>query len=123
MPPKKSNATPKRGAAKATTTNSCSKMKCDLCLAAIAEDKEDALQCEGTCQLWFHRYCAGVSQSHFRTLASANDKPYVCLHCSHEHHQATVNELRSEVGSVYSLDWTTGLTQNGVKCLFQPFSV
>ena len=41
-----------------------------------------------------------------------------------------------KVGSVYSLDWTTGLdywtglldwttglTQNGVKCPFQPFSV
>jgi len=35
-------------------------MKCDLCLAAVTEDKEDALQCEGTCQLWFHRYCVGV---------------------------------------------------------------
>lgn len=49
-----------------------------------------------TCQLWFHRYCAGVSQSPFRTLAS-DDKPYICLHCSYEHHPATVNELRSKV--------------------------
>ena len=24
-------------------------------------------------------------------------------------------------GSVCSLDWTTGPTQNGVKCLYQPF--
>ena len=59
-------------AAKATATNSCSRMKCDLCLAAITEDK-DALQCEGTCQSWFHRYCTGVSQSLFRTLASTDD--------------------------------------------------
>ena len=87
-------------AAKATATNSCSRMKCDLCLAAITEDKEDALQCEGTCQLWFHRYCVGVSQSLFRTLASTDDKPYVCLNCSHEHHQATVNELWSEVAAL-----------------------
>jgi len=27
------------------------------------------------------------------------------------------------IGSHYSLDWTTGLAQNGVKCLFKPFSV
>ena len=26
-------------------------------------------------------------------------------------------------GSHYSLDWTTGLTHNGIKCLLQPFSV
>ena len=73
MPPKKSYTTPKWDAAKATATNSCSRMKCDLRLAAITEDKEDALQCEGTCQLWFHRYCMGVSQSLFRTLASTDD--------------------------------------------------
>ena len=30
----------------------------------IVEDKEDALQCEGTCQLWFHRYCAGEAFAH-----------------------------------------------------------
>jgi len=75
-------------------------MKCDLCLATITEDKEDALHCEGTCQLWFHCYRTGVSQSLFRTLASADDKPYVCLHCSHEHHQATLNELWSEVAAL-----------------------
>ena len=42
------------------------KTKCDLCLAAIVDDNEDALECEGTCQLWFHRYCAGVSRASLR---------------------------------------------------------
>ncbi len=96
MPPKK-NDTPKRGAGKATTE--VNKVKCDLCLAAIVNNKDDALQCEGSCQLWFHRYCAGVSLSHFKSLANSS-KPFVCLHCSQEHHQVVVNELKSEVASL-----------------------
>ena len=88
--PLKKNTTPKRGAAKATRT------KCDLCLAAIVDGAEDALQCEGTCQLWFHRYCAGVSQTTFKSLASS-EKPFSCLPCSQERHQTTVNKLQSEV--------------------------
>ncbi len=94
MPPKKTTtATPKRGAGKGTKT------KCDLCLAVIAEDKEDALQCEGTCQLWFHRYCAGVSQCHFKSLVS-DDSHYMCLHCSQNCHHDTVSELQSEVAAL-----------------------
>ena len=100
MPPKKNaTSTPRRGAAKATAANNSNRVKCDLCLAAIVEDKEDALQCEGTCQLWFHRYCAGVSQSLFKSLAG-DDKPFICLHCSQESHHATVNELQSEVAAL-----------------------
>ena len=94
MPPKKTTtATLKRGAGKGTKT------KCDLCLAVIVEDKEDALQCEGTCQLWFHRYCAGVSQCHFKSLVS-DDSHYMCLHCSQKCHHATVSELQSEVAAL-----------------------
>ena len=88
MPPKR-NATPKRGPAKVTRT------KCDLCLAAIVDGAEDALQCESACQQWFHQYCAGVSQTAFRSLASS-EKPF-CLSCSQERHQTTVSELQSEV--------------------------
>ena len=59
-------------------------------------DGEDAFQCEGACQLWFHRYCAGGSQTAFRSLASSG-KPFFCLPCSQERHQSTVSELQSEV--------------------------
>ena len=34
-----------------------------------------------------------------------------------------VDRNRVEEGCLYSLDWTTGLTQNCIKRLFQPFSV
>ena len=81
MPPKR--------ATKSTT-------KCDVCAAAIVEGKEDALQCDGACQMWFHRYCVGMSQSQFKHLASTS-KPFVCPFCSHDVHQAVVCELQSEI--------------------------
>ena len=32
---------------------------CDVCCSPTVSGKEDALLCEGSCQKWFHRYCAG----------------------------------------------------------------
>ena len=81
MPPKK--------AAKSTT-------KRDVCDAAIVEGKEDALQCEDACQMWYHHYYAGVSRSHFRRLASTSN-PFVCLSCSQDVHQTVVCQLQLEI--------------------------
>ena len=67
-----------------------------MCLANIVEGKDEALQCEGACQQWFHRYCAGVSQSHFKTLTTS-DSPFVCLYCSRDLRQAALNQLQDEV--------------------------
>ena len=81
MPPKKA----------ARTTS-----KCDVCDSAIVEGKDDALQCEGACQMWFHRYCAGVSISHFKQLSNTS-KPFVCSFCSPDVHQAVICQLQSEI--------------------------
>ena len=37
---------------------------------------DDALQCEGRCQSWFHRCCAGVSSKHFSDL-SVSSEPFL----------------------------------------------
>ncbi len=70
--------------------------KCDLCAAAIVDGKEDALQCEGTCRQWYHRYCAGVSTTHFKQLAHSAT-PFVCFACSQAVQQATVGQLHAEL--------------------------
>ena len=82
-------------------TAATSEEKCDLCLAAIMEGNEDALQCEGTCCtcMWFHRYCVGVLLSHFRVLSNS-DKPFVCLSCSQNVHKVTVCQLQSELAAL-----------------------
>ena len=63
------------------------------------EGKEDALQCEGNCLMWMHRYCAGVSLRHFKHLSSSSE-PFVCMLCSQQVHRATVCQLQSEVAAL-----------------------
>ena len=89
MPPKKS---PKKYA-------SGSKTSCDLCTKLIAEGKEQAIQCKGTCQQWCHRYCAGISTTIFKHLSS-NDSPFICMSCRQQFQNAQVSQLQSEVANL-----------------------
>ena len=69
---------------------------CNVCCSPIVSGKEDALLCEGSCQKWFHRYCAGVSESCFRSL-STSSTPFVCWVCSQELHRTVVSQLQAEI--------------------------
>ena len=72
---------------------------CDLCCTKISDGKEEAVQCEGVCGLWFHRYCAGISATHFQTLSTTN-APFVCSTCyQHDQHVLTA-QLQSEVVTI-----------------------
>ena len=98
MPPKKAKAvgTPSRQPSSKVTVPLT---KCDLCAAAVVDGKDEALQCEGACQKWYHRYCAGISLSHFTKLANSA-KPFVCTTCCQDMQQAVVCQLQAEVASL-----------------------
>ena len=87
---------------KATNSTKTNLSVCDVCCAAIVEGKEDALQCEGNCLMWMHRYCAGVSLRHFKHLSSSSE-PFVCMLCSQQVHRATVCQLQSEVAALKAI--------------------
>lgn len=70
-----------------------------MCRSRIIDDEEDALLCEGSCQKWFHRYCAGVSVSCYKTL-STSSAPFVCWVCSQELHRAVVSQLQAEIAAL-----------------------
>ena len=53
---------------------------CAVCEQDILDGKDQALFCEGLCQRWFHRYCAGVSVLHFDVLSSSSE-PFHCASC------------------------------------------
>ena len=83
MPPKKSKPT-----------------DCDLCLKRIIEGKEEALQCEGNCGLWFHRYCAGVSVSHFKKLSNSPEPFIICYACHQQLQLVVTKQLQDEVAQL-----------------------
>ena len=77
---------------------------CPICCEVIVEANEtlegqEALLCEGTCQKWLHRWCAGVHKENFRDLASS-DKPFICPLCSLAEHRLLITTLLETVQSL-----------------------
>ena len=73
--------------------------------ARILDGKEEAVQFEGVCGLWFHRYSAEISATHFQRLSTTN-APFVCFNCyQYDQHvltaplQSAVISLKAEIKS------------------------
>ena len=72
---------------------------CDLCCKKIFYGKEETVQCEGVCGLWFHRYCAGISATHFQRLSTTNAL-FVCFTCYQHDQHVLIAQLQNEVVSL-----------------------
>lgn len=60
-------------------------MVCCICNCVIAEDTDekegdDAIFCEGSCNDWMYRICAGLSNSTFQYLLDPNTS-FMCVYC------------------------------------------
>ena len=77
---------------------------CPVCESTIVDDHElnegeDAIFCEGECQIWLHRKCVGLTKNAF-TLISSSKEPYLCPYCSNNHYKKEINELKELVKSL-----------------------
>lgn len=70
-----------------------------MCDQKVVDGKDQALFCEGQCQRWLHRYCAGVSLAHFDALSSSSE-PFHCLGCFQRSCNAEIKSLRVTVSSL-----------------------
>ena len=53
------------------------KCTCPICLDTIVEATktkkvDDAILCDGSCESWMHRRCAGLSESHFKIYVNSD---------------------------------------------------
>ena len=71
---------------------------CDLCCNSIQKD-QDSLKCEGDCGCIVHRYCAGVTKTHYDALVK-NSTPSVCQFCSLKTTNAVIRQLQTEIESL-----------------------
>ena len=46
-----------------------SPVTCKVCEEIIIDGKDSTELCEGLCDGWFHRHCAGLSVAHFDALS------------------------------------------------------
>ena len=71
-------------------------VSCGVCGAGIAEGIDEAIQCEGRCQKWIHRHCAGITKTLFEELAGSS-KQFACLYCSDSGNKEVIESLKAEV--------------------------
>ena len=62
---------------------------------------QDAIFCEGECQSWMHRHCAGLSKNRFQELSSSQDM-FLCPACQNDMLTEAISELRVVVGELTS---------------------
>ena len=77
---------------------------CPVCLENIIESTElkeghDAIYCEGACDGWLHRQCAGLSKVVFKSFQDS-DKPFYCPHCRISNYEAQFNNMKSTIASL-----------------------
>ena len=74
---------------------------CPTCAQLILEETDDvqgqeAILCEGSCNSWYHRWCAGVSTQRYEALSRSED-PFHCPTCAVELQQQSILELQSSI--------------------------
>ena len=73
--------------------------ECCVCSNYIVDGEDDALFCEGECNGWMHRYCAGIPVKHFENLTSTSI-PFLCYSCTLQTHERVTAELKEQVKSL-----------------------
>ena len=87
-------------AAKQTAaTQAVSSEVCAVCQEAISDSTQDSegqnsIFCEGPCQKWIHRACAGLPIPAFRATVKSKT-PFHCFQCSLSMHASEIEDLRS----------------------------
>ena len=78
---------------------------CPICLDPIIDATEDsegqgAVFCEGKCDAWLHRQCAGLSQRLFK-LYHKGDDPFHCPNCRLNMQELQIQQLKSTIESLH----------------------
>ena len=76
-----------------------SKSTCPICLDRIVDattkkEGQDSVHCDGQCNAWIHRQCAGLSSSAFDVVRKSTG-PFYCPHCRLDIQAKEINSLVS----------------------------
>ena len=68
---------------------------CPVCLDKIT-DEHDAIYCEGGCDGWLHRSCAGLSKVLFDVWRDCDD-PFFCPHCRISKQEEVLSSMQTTI--------------------------
>ena len=77
------------------------KINCIICEKVIKEPEgkskgQDSVFCEGTCQGWLHRTCAGLPKQIFQAISTSQD-PFLCQCCRSIKQEDTIKDLHNTI--------------------------
>ncbi len=88
---------------------------CSVCEKTIEDESEDSIFCEGICNDWMHRTCAGLSKVAFKAASESEDK-FHCHYCSSKCLRDEIKALKDKVSyldaSLKSQPATTNTTSS-----------
>lgn len=82
------------------------KVTCSICIEYIEESDgrkkgHDAIFCDGACQAWLHRNCAGLRREVFEVISKSDDK-FFCPQCRLDCQQKEITDLKETVNNLCS---------------------
>ena len=98
--------------ATATSSNKSSKGNgqttiCPICCDVIVdvtagEDGHDSIFCDGACDGWLHRRCAGLPKAAFQAICDAvtANQPFYCPHCRLDSQEKEIATLKQAIDSL-----------------------
>ena len=78
---------------------------CVVCEKAIVEDTDEqdgdeSIFCEGLCQGWLHRWCAGLTKAQFAVIGLKEDEQFECARCCLSAQQSEIARLRDSISAI-----------------------
>jgi hypothetical protein len=77
---------------------------CPICTEEVIDSGKnkkghDSIFCDGTCQEWVHRHCAGLSMTSFKAVSSSS-APFLCPRCIIAQQSQEISVLKSSMAEL-----------------------
>ena len=98
---KKSNAQQRKPIVQSKNRDLGDSHQCPICLDIIIDAKDgqkgqDSVFCEGVCNGWIHRRCAGLSSAAFAVISS-DSHPFYCPNCRLDRQNQEIADLKAKI--------------------------
>ena len=86
----------------AVSTSQCPVCEEKIIDATVSKHGQDSILCEGSCQSWLHRRCAGLTKAEFANISNRPDYKFCCSRCRLGKSESELELLKEKVAALES---------------------